>query len=183
MTYIQQIRAKMIEVQEILNKMEEEQKKDPQLKIILPFSGKYPITQYFGVNPQIYQKFGYKGHFGIDFGTPHGTEILAVDDGEIERAGRTDGNGNFIEIKHAWGSTLYMHMRDSPTQKLYQQIKKGEVIGHAGNTGYVIPQPTKKKPLAGTHLHFSLRINGMKNEGYKDFIDPLPYFKNIQDLL
>lgn len=149
---------------------------DHDLKIIYPFNGHFGQSQKFGDNPQIYKRWGYAGHFGIDFLTPWGTPILAVDNGKVIRSDYNKYNGNFIEIQHEWGKSLYLHFQNRPIFKVNDEVKKGQIIGHAGNTGFVIPAPTRQNPKAGTHLHFSIKINGVKNPAYKDFIDPKNYF-------
>lgn len=156
-----------------------ETEKNLFLSIRKPFDGTFPITQKFGDNPEWYKTSGYAGHFGLDFGTPFGTPILACDAGEIIRSAFTTGNGYFVEIKHSWGSTLYLHFKESAKKKVGDFVQAGELIGYSGNTGAVIPAPTKEKPLAGSHLHFSLKINGVLNPDYKNYLDPLPYLKNL----
>jgi len=144
----------------------------------LPFNGKIGISQNFGTLNSMYTKYGYAGHFGIDFLTPHKTPILAVDDGVVSRVGRTAGNGNFIELRHVWGYSLYLHFATPSPSKTNDKIKRGQQIGEAGNTGAVWPLPTSAKPLSGTHLHFSIKINGLKNPAYKDFVDPSPFLQS-----
>lgn len=161
-------------------KKEIEKEKDFFLLIRKPFEGNFPITQKFGENPDYYKSSGYAGHFGVDFATPYGTPIFACDSGEVTRSGFTTGNGYFIEIKHAWGSSLYLHFKETPKKKVGDKVKASELIGLSGNTGAVIPQPTKEKPFAGSHLHFSLKINGVINPDFKNWIDPLPF---LQDLI
>jgi len=151
--------------------------KPPILSFDLPFKGGFGQSQGFGDNPKLYQTWGYAGHFGIDFITPWGTEILAVDDGKIIRAGYNIYNGNFVEIEHDWGKSLYLHFKNLPLVTLGDKVKKRQALGYAGNTGIVYPKPTQKKPKSGTHLHFSIKINGVENAEYKDFIDPQPYLK------
>lgn len=156
---------------------ETEPKKEMTIK--LPFDGDYRITQKFGENPAYYEKAGFAGHFGIDYATPFGTPIQACDNGEVNRSGSTTGNGNFCEISHSWGKSLYCHLKATPCVKIGDKIKRGQVIGFAGNTGAVIPQPTKENPLAGTHLHFSISITGVLNPDYKNYLDPTPFFEKV----
>lgn len=167
---IEQIKDKIEEILKIL------ENKDTNFKISKPFLEDYRITQRFGENPNLYSQWGYAGHFGIDFATPIGTEILAVDQGIISRAGYTAGNGFFVEIKHDWGYSLYLHLKATPPVKIGQLIKKGQCIGLSGNTGTVIPKPTKINPNAGAHLHFSIKVFGEENLDYLNFIDPEKYF-------
>lgn len=148
-----------------------------KIKICKPFLGNPRITQKFGVNPKLYKIYGYAGHFGIDWAINWGEPILACDSGVCCRVGCSIGNGNFIEINHGWGKSLYLHLKEQAIPKLGQMVKRGSIIGYCGNTGHVIPAPTPANKKAGTHLHFSLKINDIKNKPYKDFIDPLPFLE------
>lgn len=136
------------------------------IKLNLPVSGS--ITQYFGENPQIYKKWGYAGHNGIDHGIPNGTPIMASADGTVEKAEfETDGYGNFVKISHMDGTTkyytYYAHLQ-SFSVKVGQKITAGTQVGLSGNTG----------ASTGPHLHFGIKIDG-QNPAYKGYIDPMPY--------
>jgi len=150
--------------------------KQTDFKIGLPTPKLYTITQHFGENPEIYKKWGFAGHFGTDFAAPNGSPILACDNGYIERVDFSTGNGYFVELRHDWGFSLYLHLKEKPTWGIGQQFFKGMEIGKVGNTGFVIPAPTPDKPLQGSHLHFSIIVNDIKNEPYKNFTDPENYF-------
>ncbi len=116
---------------------------------------KVKITQYFGrtdfavKNPQVYSG---KGHNGIDLGTPTGTPVLSAADGVIVDTGDTDiacpraSYGRWILIKHNNGlSTLYGHLSVIST-RAGQTVKRGQIIGYSGNTGY----------STGPHVHFTV---------------------------
>ena len=146
------------------------------IKLEFPTAKRYAFTQLFGENPAIYKPLGFKGHFGVDIGAPYGTEILACDDGIVSRSGHTSGNGNYIEIRHTWGYSIYLHLKFPSTFNTNDQVRRKDRIGLVGNSGYVIPKPSVSNPLAGTHLHFSIKIDGIKNTEYKDWVDPMPFF-------
>ncbi len=137
-----------------------------------PFLGSFGISQLWGENPQIYSRFTYdgvtlKGHNGIDFLTPTGTPLAACDDGTVADAVLNDpgGFGNYIKLVHAWGESIYAHMEAIHVPK-GKQVRKGEVIGTADNTGF----------SGGPHLHFALRVNPyVRTDGWGGFTDPLPY--------
>lgn len=150
----------------------------PAFKIHKPFLGNWKITQGFGENPEWYKASGYAGHFGIDYGLPYGQSIRSCDSGVITRSGFTPGNGNFVEIQHSWGFSLYLHMSDKPLFALGQLVMGKVTIGYAGNTGAVRSSLPADVPHRGTHLHFSIKVNGVKNKPFKDFVDPTPYFKD-----
>lgn len=153
-------------------------KDEQSLKIIKPFKGPFGVSQKFGENPKLYEAYGFAGHFGIDFLTPWSTEILAVDDGEVSRAGVSEGDGFYIEIKHKWGYTYYCHFKQPVTFLPTMKVTKGQIIGYAGNTGRVFSDKPLTDKYRGTHLHFSMKINGVSNPNFKDWIDPAPFFEN-----
>lgn len=114
------------------------------------------ITQYFGGtefakrNPGIYAGRAY--HPGVDFGTPRGTKIFAPADGTVRATGNTDAFpgcyswGKWTLVDHSNGlATLYAH-QDVISVVPGQAVKRGEVIGYSGNTGY----------STGPHLHFTV---------------------------
>jgi len=122
----------------------------------LPVPGA-PITQPFGPNVDPFT--GAAGfHPGIDFGAPTGTPIHAAGDGVIVYAGLESGYGNYTCINHGGGiATCYAH-QSVILVKVGDQVKRGQVIGLVGTTGY----------STGPHLHFEVRINGQVT-------NPLPW--------
>jgi murein DD-endopeptidase len=75
----------------------------------LPFNGNYPITQVFGVNPQDYAQFNMKGHNGIDYGLPSGTQVVAAEDGRVSCLEDPGGFGHYIEVLGPH-KTIYAHL-------------------------------------------------------------------------
>ena len=122
----------------------------------LPIPGA-PITQLFGPNHDPFT--GAAGfHPGVDFGAPMGTPIHAAGDGVVVFAGVESGYGNYTCINHGNGiATCYGH-QSLLLVKVGDQVKRGQVIGLVGSTGY----------STGPHLHFEVRINGAVT-------DPLPW--------
>lgn len=140
----------------------------------MPFRGDFGIAQLWGENPQIYSQITYdgvplRGHNGIDFLTPTGTPIVAIDNGVIEEAVYNDpsGFGHFIKVRHSWGEALYAHLSRLDVQT-GAQVVAGNLLGATGNTGFTF----------GPHLHFALRINPYnRTDGWGGFSDPLPYLR------
>jgi murein DD-endopeptidase MepM/ murein hydrolase activator NlpD len=95
----------------------------------------------------------YGKHKGIDVGLAEGTPIKAVMDGVVSKAQSGSGErsyGLYVTIDHTGGmSTFYAHL-SKILVKVGQKVKKGDIIGLSGNTGY----------STGPHLHFELRVNG-----------------------
>lgn len=107
---------------------------------------------------QITQKYS-KTHGGIDLVKYKSSTdyILAHSDGEVvevrKNYNKTDKSGksygNYVKLKHSNGYyTLYAHLKyRSVTVSVGDKVKKGQVIGYMGNTGYSL----------GAHLHFEVR--------------------------
>lgn len=111
------------------------------------------------VNGRIASGFGYRFHpilhqmrlhTGVDIPAPIGTPIHAAADGEVATAGWNRAYGKCIIIDHNGGvSTLYGHCSVLCVHA-GQQVKKGDVIGKVGSTGW----------STGPHCHFEKRVNG-----------------------
>ena len=92
----------------------------------------------------------WRAHKGIDYAAPRGTPIRTVGAGVVEFAGRQNGYGNAVEIRHGNGkSTFYAHM-DRINVRKGQRVEQGDNIGLVGATGWA----------TGPHLHFEFRVNG-----------------------
>lgn len=107
-------------------------------------------------------------HNGVDIAASQGTPIKAAADGNVIASGWNSGGfGNHVVLKHADGkATLYGHMVSTPSVKVGQTVKKGQVIGKVGNTGLSY----------GAHLHFTIIDNYDKNPNIYyagDLLDPI----------
>lgn len=104
-------------------------------------------------------------HDGIDIANDKGTPIYAPADGIIRYAKNVEIYGNMIIIEHGFSLfTDYAHL-DEIFVKEGQVVKKGDIIGAVGNTGW----------STGPHLHWEARLNGIS-------IDPRAFF-SIEDIL
>lgn len=124
------------------------------------------VSQMFGENPDVYGRFGYLGHNGIDLATPVGTPILAIDAGVASHAKNDPtGYGNYVRIDHEWGISLYGHLSQLHVQP-WQSVNRGQVIGLSGNSGM----------STGPHLHFEVRLHPVNDgNGYGGRVDPVPF--------
>lgn len=87
-------------------------------------------------------------HLGIDFGAKKGNFVAAINDGVVREAEYDQTYGNTIIVDHGAGIfSLYMHL-DAMKVKVGQSVRKGQIIGTAGETGYA----------TGPHLHLSIKI-------------------------
>ncbi len=112
-------------------------------------------------NPRVTSKFGYRTnpvsgkygfHTGIDLAVPEGSPVSAAFYGAVEETGENDVWGKYVLLKHSDGlETYYCHMSE-----IYAEsgavIRRGETIGLVGTTGW----------STGSHLHFEVRINGIR---------------------
>ena len=89
-------------------------------------------------------------HYGTDIKMNKGDTVVAVNSGEIVRAGWGYGFGNIIIIQHKNNiQTYYAHLSKFLVEN-ESWVNKGEPIGLAGSTGRA----------RGPHLHFEMHENG-----------------------
>jgi murein DD-endopeptidase MepM/ murein hydrolase activator NlpD len=110
------------------------------------------ITQLFGKTTASGRLYASGTHNGVDFRASVGTPIKAMSDGTIAGTGNTDiqcpgvSFGKFILIKYNNGlASTYGHLSLIKVSK-GQKVKRGEIIGYSGNTGY----------STAPHLHVSV---------------------------
>ncbi len=86
-------------------------------------------------------------HPGIDFDADTGTPVRSTGAGVIITSGAPEsGYGIQIVVDHGFGyKTRYAHL-SKVAVTAGQQVKRGEVIGYSGNTGY----------STGPHLHYEV---------------------------
>ena len=109
------------------------------------------VTSNYGWRKNPITKFK-EHHDGVDLVAGPWDEVLATGDGMVIRSSRYHGLGKCVVIRHADGyRSLYGHLSKLKVKK-GNQVKKGDVIGMAGNTGY-----TK-----GYHLHYEVYKNNIR---------------------
>ena len=136
--------------QEHANWLVEQEKAKAVVEMIRPTSGR--VTSEFG--PRTAPTVGASSnHGGIDLGPPAGTPIVATLGGTVSFAGWQNGYGNIVILNHSDGiQSAYAHMQSADVVSVGQQVIQGTVIGHVGNTGLG----------TGPHLHFEVRVNGVR---------------------
>ena len=89
-------------------------------------------------------------HAGLDIAGERGQPVYATAAGTVLHSGWATGYGNLITINHGFGlETRYGHLLDYKV-KVGQQVGRGDIIGHVGNTGR----------STGYHLHYEVLANG-----------------------
>ena len=92
----------------------------------------------------------WRAHLGVDYAAPTGTPVRSVGDGVVEFAGKQNGFGNVVMVKHRGNSvTVYAHLSRISVHG-GQSISQGQNVGAVGQTGWA----------TGPHLHFEFRVNG-----------------------
>lgn len=120
-----------------------------------PVAGNYfYISSHFGPRDLA----GTSYHHGLDIPCPTGTPILAGEAGVVILATYNSSLGNYVCIDHGGGVTTTYGHNSSLAVSAGQQVKRGDIIAYAGNTGFSF----------GSHCHFAVRING-------SYVDPYPY--------
>lgn len=109
------------------------------------------LTQGYGYTA--YSKKLYKGgfHNGIDVSSSYGEPIRAAKDGKIIAIGNCGkyAYGKWIAVQHENKlTTLYGHLSSYNGLKIGDSVKRGDIIGYEGSTGY----------STGAHLHFGVYV-------------------------
>ena len=96
---------------------------------------------------------------GINLAVPEGTSIKAAEEGTVAYAGsELKGYGNLLLVRHSNGFvTAYAHASELLVKR-GDQVKRGQIIARAGQTGSV----------ASPQLHFEIRKGATP-------VDPMRY--------
>ncbi|WP_051957081.1 M23 family metallopeptidase [Chryseobacterium populi] len=128
----------------------------------LPFPKGKSFNVYQGYNG----KFSHQNENSIDFSMPEGTEILAAREGLVVDLVKHNNSGcaeincanqaNYITILHPDGTfAQYYHLKQNGVLvNIGDQVKKGDIIGLSGNTGW----------SNGPHLHFVTYLSDSKGD-------------------
>lgn len=104
-------------------------------------------------------------HSGLDLAAPKGTPVMAPNNGRVTFS--MEGllsPGNTVVIDHGMGLfTSYYHL-DTINVKKGDQVKKGDIIGTVGTTGF----------STGPHLHYAVSI-------YNTYVNPYQTLSGIID--
>lgn len=110
--------------------------------------------------------FSHQNEYALDFVMPEGTDILAAREGLVIDEVHSNSKGcatescakfgNYVTILHSDGTVAqYYHLKlNGVSVKIGDEIKKGDLIGLSGNTGW----------SNGPHLHFVCFLPDAKNK-------------------
>lgn len=125
---------------------------------IRPIKNMYNVTSGFGnrIHPILKTL---RMHTGVDITAPKGTPVYATADGVVSYKQAQSGYGTSVLLNHGYSyETLYAHLSKRAV-KPGQKIKRGELVGYVGNTGFSV----------GSHLHYEVWKNGIP-------VNPVYYF-------
>lgn len=138
--------------------------------LAMPISG--IMSQGYGATA-FARSGGYRGkwHNGVDFGATIGTPVFSAENGEVIAVGNQDNYcyhgayGKFIVVEHENNlTTLYAHF-SLQTAKVGDKIKRGDLLGYVGRTGYA----------TGPHLHFTVYASQTFRMGSSKTCGPMPF--------
>lgn len=129
------------------------------------------ITQFFGENPEMYQRLGLHAHNGIDIVSGWDSPLYAVESGTVVDVKRSpDGYGRHIRFITSARNGVCREWTYGHCEQLLvnvgDKVKEGQQIATMGNTGFVVSTAyantwwgtSPAKPShPGTHLHLGLR--------------------------
>ena len=110
---------------------------------------KYRKTSDFGLR-QSPTKGASSNHKGVDYATPKGTHLKSPFDGKVVKASSDAKSGNYIVIENNEGKRIILAHCDKTLYKTGDNISKGDVIAHSGNSG----------TSTGAHVHIGQKENG-----------------------
>ncbi len=92
----------------------------------------------------------YRPHYGVDYGAPVGTPVMATAAGVVTDAGRRGPNGNMVTVRHTGGyETKYLHLSRIRV-RAGQRVAQRDIVGNVGQTG----------TATGPHLDYRLYRHG-----------------------
>ncbi|RLB32843.1 MAG: M23 family peptidase, partial [Deltaproteobacteria bacterium] len=113
-----------------------------------------------------HRRYYYKGeqvdekvHMGVDLASLANSEVPAANSGRVIYRDRLGIYGNTVVLDHGQGiASVYAHLSDFSVD-MGQEVAKGDVIGHTGQTGLA----------GGDHLHFGIMVGGV-------FVNPVEWW-------
>lgn len=133
-------------------------------QFLLPVHGRY--TSAFGIHRIYNDGRASWQHKGIDLAAKEGTRIIAPNSGRIVLARSLIAHGKTLVIDHGQGIfSVMIHLQDF-TVRGGHTVRKGDLIGYAGNTGIA----------NAPNLHWGLSVGNVR-------VNPLEWTKKSMDRL
>lgn len=114
-------------------------------------------------------------HYGVDLGWHkyQGEKVYAIYDSKVVYNEYDDNLGNYLVLTYDKDDKTiiyrFLHLKEKPSLNIGDKVKRGEVVGYMGTTGY----------STGYHLHFEYWVCPL---GYKyHYADRSKYAKNPLD--
>jgi len=143
--------------EQLVSKVEERKKTLDRIPTIRPCEG--VLSRGFGMHNDPFTG-SYQPHNGLDIAAPKGTPVYATAEGVVKFAGTQPKLGKTIIIDHGNGiRTYYGHLSSIKVNK-GQRIKRHDLIGQVGSSGY----------STGPHLHYEIRIGQNPTNPYQYII-------------
>ena len=122
------------------------------------------VTSQFGYRDHP-TKGRYAAHGGVDIAADRGTPVNSFAEGTVAEVGENEDFGRYLLVDHPNGvSTFYSHCHVVLVQT-GEEVKAGQTVAQVGSTG----QST------GAHLHFEVRLNGVR-------LDPMYYIDPAKEV-
>lgn len=104
----------------------------------------------FGLRRTIHGTLHYR-HSGLDYPTPIGTPVRAINAGRVAFSGEQWTPGRVVILDHGGGIfSRYLHLSERTVEE-GDLVERGQLIGRSGNSGGQRPAP---------HLHLDVFVNG-----------------------
>ena len=108
----------------------------------------------------------YRTNDSISIGAEEAEDVLAAADGIVTDIGRSDTLGNYVVLDNGSGyETTYGQLSEDVAVVVGEYVDQGEVLG-------CIDAPSWYSSALGTHLTFTVRVNGAT-------VNPLEFLENV----
>ena len=108
----------------------------------------------------------YRTNESISIGAAEAEEVLAAADGIVTDIGKSDALGNYVVLDNGSGyETTYGQLSEDLAVAVGEYVDQGEVLG-------CIKAPSWYSSALGTHLSFTVRVNG-------ETVNPLEFLENV----
>ncbi len=108
----------------------------------------------------------YRTNESISIGAAEAEDVLAAADGIVTDIGKSDALGNYVVLDNGSGyETTYGQLSDESLVALGEYVAQGQAIGR-------IDAPSWYSSALGTHLTFTVRVNG-------ETVNPLEFLENV----